>query len=253
MSKAVKGILLVVALVFFCHNASAGTAYDTYKADAQKAEDMLKKYDADNADLQAYLDAVDSGDQAAWETTRKKSAVSYAIRLNSDKSEVEAVKYQLSLNESMAKIYRSRIAVAEHKADIYFHAYIIQDTAAISEFLSNGLRTIPADISGNIYFAWPSLEIPEGLFSDEDVYCQNCGNVFLATATIIKQTEKFVYLVDINGKEARAMITDEPVSIGETVNVYFTPFIMGKDVAPLIVVGAPEDTIDLYHSLREKE
>lgn len=252
MRKSVMAILLVVATLFSFHYAKAATAYDTYKADAQNAEETLQKYEEENVVLQAYLDAVASGDQSAWESARNKPAVVHAIQMNSDKPEVDAVKSQLSLNDSLAKIYRTKYSVAQHKADIYFHAYIIQDTTEIEEFLSNGLRTIPADISGNIYYTWPSIEIPEGCFSDEAIYKQNCGNVFLATATIIEMTERAVYLVDINGEQVRAMIADEPVTIGETVNIYFTPFIMGNDGSPLVVVGAPEATIDNYHLLREK-
>lgn len=253
MKKSVIAMLLFVVILFSSNYVIAyANAYDTYKEDAKKAEEVMRKYEEENTELQAYLDAVASGNQSAWEAARKKSAVSKAVMMNSGKSEVDAVKNQISTNEMLIKNYRSRFTIAEHKADIYFHAYILQDTVAINAFLSNGLRTIPADISNNIYYTWPSVEVPEGCFSDESVFYKNCGNVFLATATILDNSEKSVYLIDINGEQARAMISNENVDIGDIVNVYFTPYIMGKDALPLIVVGAQEEEIDYYHYMREK-
>lgn len=247
-------VLLSVVVFLFCgHYAVAGTAYDEYKAEIAKAEKNIEKYENENAELQAYLDAVDSGNQEAWEAARKKSAVLHALMMHKDSSELDAVKSQIKTNESMIQYYQNQVEYDQHKMDIYFHAYILQDLDAVNEILSNGNRTIPEDVSDNMYCAWPCTEIPEGLLTDKIVLGKNRGNVYLTPATVTEHLRDSIYYVDIGGVIAEAKIENCRVSVGETVNIYFTVFMMENENLAFIIVGESEKNIDGYHSLRIRE
>lgn len=253
MKKRIVALLSVVVFLFCGHYAVAGTAYDEYKAEIAKAEKNIEKYESENAELQSYLDAVESGNQEAWEAARKKAAVLHALLMHKDGSEVDAVKSQIKTNESMIQYYRNQVEYDQHKMDIYFHAYILQDLDAVNEILSNGNRTVPEDVSDNMYCAWPCTEIPEGLLTDKIVLGKNRGNVYLTPATVTEHVKDSMYYVDIGGIIAEAKFVKDRVSIGETVNIYFTPFMMENETLAFIVVGDEEKNIDGYHSMRIRE
>lgn len=253
MKKRIVALLSVVVFLFCGHYALAWTAYDEYKAEIAKAEKNIEKYENENAEMQAYLDAVESGNQEAWEAARKKAAVLNALLMHKDGSEVDAVKSQIKTNESMIQYYRNQIEYDQHKMDIYFHAYILQDLDAVNEILKNGNRTVPEDISDNMYCAWPCTEIPEGMLTDKIILGKNRGNVYLTPATVTEHVKDSIYYVDIGGIIAEAKFVKDRVSVGETVNIYFTPFMMENETLAFIVVGDEEKNIDGYHSLRIRE
>lgn len=253
IKRKIIALLSVVVLLLFGHYAVAGTAYDEYKATIAKAEKVVDEYTQKNSELQAYLDAVESGSQEKWETARKAPAVMDAIRMHKDVPEKDAVKSAMETNQSMIDINQNKIDVSEHKMDVYYHAYILQDLDAVNAILANGNRTVPEDTSGNIYYAWPYTEIPEGLLTDNSILGQNRGNVYLAPATVSEKVKDSIYLVDIYGTTAKAKFETGSVSIGENVNIYFTAFMMESDALAYIVVGSDESTIDSYHALRTQE
>lgn len=253
MKRKIAALLSVVVLLLCGHYAVASTVYDEYKATIAEAEKMLGSYEKELEGLQAYVDAVDSGDQAAWEAARKHYAVSRALLFNKDVSELEAVQNQIKTISSMIDYEKEKINVSRHKMDLYFNAYIKKDTEAIDKILNNGYRTIPEDISDNIYLAWPYTEIPEDLLTDKDVFLQNRGNVYLATVTVIGNAYKTVYYVDINGVTAEASFKDAEVSEGEVLNIYFTPAALETETMFYLRVGPTESEADMYYSMQLKE
>ena len=253
MRKPVIWILLIVVFVVFAHNCSAANLYDEYKDVIQKNEKEIKELEEDNEALQAYLDAVDSGNLEEWEKARDVSAVRHAILWNKDKSEIDAVKYKINSNDALIKFCKHKIEISQNKMNIYFHAFILQDMDKINEILDNGNRTIPADISNNIYYAWPFTELPDGLLTDPNILGRNRGNVYLAPATILEHIKDSLYYVDIYGIRAEAHFVNESVSVGETVNIYFSPVIMETTDLSYIAVGESEDHIDSYHIIKIKD
>lgn len=246
-------ILSVVVLLMCWHYAAASTVYDEYKATIADAEKMLSKYEKEKADLQEYLDVVASGDQEAWEAARKKSAVLHALLMHKDMDEVEAVKSQLTTTESMIRYEQGKINVSRHKMDLYFNAYIKQDMEAINQILSNGNRTVPEDITGNIYLAWPYTELPENLLTDKKILFQNVGNVYLAPVTVLENAYSTVWFVDIYGVKAEVSFKEIPVREGETINLYFVPAGMETETMSFLLAGPPESTIDMYYNMQKKE
>lgn len=177
----------------------------------------------------------------------------YKMDLEKAEKIIEEHRAEYEKNKALLANYLPRADAARHKMDIYNHAYVIQDFDEINQILDNGHRTIPSDISDNIYYAWPYTNLPNGLFTDENTLMMNTGNVYLATATVIDEIENHLYLVEIYGNQAEALFKEELPSIGETVNIYFSPFAMRKSQKPLIYVGESEKEIDSFHSLYIKE
>ena len=253
MRKSVIAALLVVAMIMGIHYASAGNSYDEFKATVKKSEETIAKYEKENEVLQEYLDAAESGDQAKWETARNKADVRNAILMHKDKEEIDAVRSQMETNNILINMAKADMIVAQHKMDIYYHAYILKDLDAVKEILGNGNRTIPENLSENFYCAWPYTELPDGFFTVEDVFNDNRGNVFLMPATILEAFENKEFMLDLNGVKVRALVYDDRAAVGETVNAFFTPLRVEKDSTPFIVVGAEESLIDIFHQMRMKD
>ena len=253
MRKSVIATLLLVSLLFSLHYALAYTQYDKYKSEITSAEKRKSGYEKENAVLQKYLDAVDSGDREKWEEARKSSAFLNATMFHKDLDEVEAVKAQIATNNWMIEYENYKIELNKTKMDIYYHGYILKDTESINAVLNNGNRSIPSDISGNVYYSWPNTELPNGLFTDQAVIQKSRGDVFFAPATILSKSfsgDK-AYYVDIYGTKVDAVFhCEDEIEIGDTVNIYFCVMSMLSETTAIIMVGDDEETIDIYRHMR---
>lgn len=253
MTKHVITISLILVFITIAVGGLSASQYDKYKKDFEEAKGLITQYEAENAELIEYLDAANSGDRARWDKARLLPAVIRSMIFNAGETEIDTVKDALNRNNSLISVYKRAASVAQHKMDIYYNAYILQDMEAINLILNNGYRSIPDDISDNIYYAWPYTILPEGLLTDKTVLSMNTGNVYLTPATIVNQVSESTYTVNIDGIRSYAIIKNDYVSVGETVNIYFTPFIMDHESVAHIIVGESEKGIDSYHALFQDE
>ena len=176
-----------------------------------------------------------------------------ATMFHKDLDEVEAVKAQIATNNWMIEYENYKIELNKTKMDIYYHGYILKDTESINAVLNNGNRSIPSDISGNVYYSWPNTELPNGLFTDQAVIQKSRGDVFFAPATILSKSfsgDK-AYYVDIYGTKVDAVFhCEDEIEIGDTVNIYFCVMSMLSETTAIIMVGDDEETIDIYRHMR---
>lgn len=250
MTKCVITLLLVVVMMSCSVYGIAVTAFDGYKNDASSAENQIVKYEKQNEALLAYLDAAESGDQKKWEAARNTSAVSHALLMHSGESEIDAVKHEMQTNQYMIENGQYKLSIAQHKMDLYYHAYVLQDFDAINAILTNGNRTLPEDVPDNIYYTWPYTDVPDELLTNRNVFLANAGNVYLVPAVVAEDVGNSIYHVKINDSFAEVKFANNLVSIGETINIYFSPFVWDSGIG-WIVVGAEEDELDSYHANRK--
>ena len=242
--------LCVIACALLGCNAYAQTSYDEYKAMIAEAEAVISQYESTKAELQMFMDAANSGNREEWEKARSKQSVQDAFKYGKDKTEKDAVQSQIDSCNRMIKMNQAKITINQHKMDLYYNAFILQDTEEINNILSNGNRTIPEDISGNIYLAWPYTEIPEGMLTDERILQENINNIYLAPTTVIESMDERTYLVDIYGTKAKVSFRDIDVTIGETVNLYFMPSKMVDETMSSLLVAPDENIIDAFKTSR---
>ena len=253
MMRRITAILLLVVTAFTFTYAAAGTRYDEFVGEIKKNQDLIDKYEKQNADLQAYLDAVASGDQEQWEAARKLAGVTRALLFRGDENEVDVIENQLKTNNSLIEYSEISIEILERKKLLYYKAVVQNDTEDVSAFLKNGLPTYPQDICDNLYLLCAKVEMEPGLLTDKEVIRDYTGDCYLVTAHVDQQNDSDTFVITINGQQARATFENGNPPVGQDVNIYFTPFIIDSDGLPYLVVTNDESEYDIYYRMRPRK
>ena len=253
MTKHVTAILLIVVMIFSFTYAAAGTRYDEFVEEIKKNQKLISQYEKQNIDLQAYLDAVASGDQEQWEAARKLAGVTHALLFHGDENEVEVVENQLKTNNSLIEYNVISIEILERKKMFYYKSVVQNDTEYISDFLKNGLHTYPQDIFDNLYLMCAKVEMETGLLTDKEVIRAHAGDCYLVTAHVDQQEDSDTFIISVNGQQARATFKNGNPPVGQDVNIFFTPFIIDSDGLPYLVVTNEESDYDTYYRMRPRK
>lgn len=253
MTKHVTAILLIVVMIFSFTYAAAGTRYDEFVEEIKKNQKLIGTYEKQNVDLQAYLDAVASGDQEKWEAARKLAGVTHALLFHDNENEVEVIENQLKTNNSLIEYNLISIEILERKKLLYYKSVVQNDTEYVSDFLKNGLQTYPQDICNNLYLMCAKVEMEPGLLTDNEVIRAHAGDCYLVTVHVDQQEDNDTYIITINGQQARATFKNGNPSVGQNINIFFTPFVIDSDSLPYLVVTNEESDYDTYYRMRPRK